>query len=267
MGETGANHVCDGELLVLVTVAGGAWGVLSPWPQLDLPGSSTSSPRLVVGTKPALFAGLSSCPSGARKVPRAGDMGMCPAGPAGFSSPTAAEDATTAKRCHFLQLGFYRVGGRGAFTELCLHFWSFLRDISSHEPPACHEPPSPRWPVGLRPSFQTLFLCCLCSGRLKSIGSEGSVCRGLNIPVVRPTSLWLAAPQCPAKTWILSPPAWPHTEDQPHSATARGAQACVQHFMGRRAAPSPLGRSAGGLKVPGSPLQPFSLVKGKVLPT
>lgn len=43
-------------------------------------------------------------------------------------SPTAAGAAQAAKRCHFLQLGFYRAGGRGAFTELCLHFWSFLRD-------------------------------------------------------------------------------------------------------------------------------------------
>lgn len=120
---------------------------LSPWlgvlgescphsSQLNLPGSSTSSPWLVVGTKPALLAGLSSCPSGARKAPCAGDMGTCPAGPAGFSSLTAAGDATTAKRCHFLQLGFYRVGGRGAFIELCLHFWSFLRDTFSHERPA-----------------------------------------------------------------------------------------------------------------------------------
>lgn len=33
--------------------------------------------------------------------------------------------------------------------------------------------------------------------------------------------------------WILAPPAWPHREDQPHSATARGAQACVQHLMGK----------------------------------
>lgn len=242
MGETGANHVCDGELLVLVTVAGGAWGVLSPWPQLDLPGSSTSSPRLVVGTKPALFAGLSSCPSGARKVPCAGDMGMCPAGPAGFSSPTAAEDATTAKRCHFLQLGFYRVGGRGAFTELCLHFWSFLRDISSHEPPACHEPPSPRWPVGLRPSFQTLFLCCLCSGRLKSIGSEGSVCRGLNIPVVRPTSLWLAAPQCPAKTWILSPPSLAPYRGPAPQCHSKGGPGLCPAFYGQESCTIPSGQ-------------------------
>lgn len=136
MGETRDNHVCDGELLIPVTMAGGAWGVCPHGPQLDLPGSSTSSPWLVVGMKRALLPGQSSCPSGDGKAPCAGDMGTCPTGPAGRSSPTAAGDATTAKRCHFLQLGFYRVGGRGAFIELCLHFWSFLRDTFSHERPA-----------------------------------------------------------------------------------------------------------------------------------
>lgn len=55
----------------------------------------------------------------------------------------------TAKRCHFLQLGFYRVGGRGAFIELCLHFWSFLRDTLSRERPA--------WSHLLRSGAGTIF--------------------------------------------------------------------------------------------------------------
>lgn len=111
-------------------------GSLSPWLPVHLPGSSTSSPQLLVGMKPALLPGLSSCPSGAGKAPRAGDMGMCPTGPAGLSSPMAAGDMMTAKHCHFLQLGFYRVGVGGAFIELYLRFWSFLKDTFSHERPA-----------------------------------------------------------------------------------------------------------------------------------
>lgn len=122
--ERGASHVCDAELLIPVTVAGGASGACPHGPRLHLPGSSTSSPRLVVDMKPALLPGLSSCPSGAGKAPCAGDMGTCPAGPSGFS-PTAAGDTTTAKRCHFLQLGFYRVGGGELLLNCVCIFGAF----------------------------------------------------------------------------------------------------------------------------------------------
>ncbi|KAM6055667.1 G protein-regulated inducer of neurite outgrowth 1 isoform 1-T3 [Theristicus caerulescens] len=63
-------------------------------------------------------------------------------------SPTAAGDAPAARCCHFLQLGFYRAGGRGAFIEPCLHFWSFLRDTYFQLCTSCLEPPPPRWPAG-----------------------------------------------------------------------------------------------------------------------
>lgn len=198
-----------------------------------------------------------------------GTQGHVPLGP--LASPLRRQLGTRRLQnaATFYSWGFTGwAGGELLLNCVCI-FWSFLRDTFSHEPPA--------WSHLLRGglwgwdhlSKHSSYVCCLCSARLKSTGSEGSVCRGVNIPEVGPTSLWLAAPQCPAMMWILAPPAWPHTEDQPHNATARGAQGHVQHLMGRRlqtrgawrAAPSPLGRSAGGLKVPESPMQPFSFVK------
>lgn len=136
MRETRGNHVCDGELLIPVTMAGGAWGVCPHGPQLDLPGSSTSSPQLWWARSLPCLQACPAAPVVLERPHMCWEHEQCPAGPAGFSSPMAAGEAMTAKRCHFLQLGFYRVGGRGAFIELCLHFWSFLRDTFSHERPA-----------------------------------------------------------------------------------------------------------------------------------
>lgn len=74
---------------------------LSPW--LEVPGDSVP-----VAWQQHLLAmagaGHEACPAsrpvqlpqwcqdGARMTPGSGDTGMCPAGPAGFSSPTAAGD-------------------------------------------------------------------------------------------------------------------------------------------------------------------------------
>lgn len=82
-----------------------------------------SSPRLVEGMKPALPPGPCSCPV----CWGCGHMSLC-----GCSPLMTAGDTVAAKRYHFLQEGFYGGWGGGrAFTEPCLHFWSFLRDTLS----------------------------------------------------------------------------------------------------------------------------------------
>lgn len=135
----------------------------------------TSLPWLVVGMKAALPLGLSSCP-GAREAPHAGDVDACPcvgpSGPAGCSRLMAARDAKAAKRCHFLQLGFYRVGGGGAFIEPCLHFWSFLRDTFSHACPAW----SHLLPGGLRgrdPLFEHFSYVACAPPAWRASGAKG----------------------------------------------------------------------------------------------
>lgn len=84
-------------------------------PQLLLPGSGHQSLRHVL----TIAGGGDEASPAAREAPRARDLGTCPcagpSGPTGCSPVTAAVSAPAAKRCHFLQLGFYRAGGEGGF--------------------------------------------------------------------------------------------------------------------------------------------------------
>lgn len=144
MRETGANRTCGGEPLVPVTVAGGTREVCPHGPQPPCPGTclgaairaqGTSSPRLVVGMKPAMPPGPSSLPSAGEAL-CVGDVGAGPSSPAGYSPPRQLGMRWLQSAATLYSWGFTGLGGRGAFIEPCLHFWSFLRDTFSCARPA-----------------------------------------------------------------------------------------------------------------------------------
>jgi len=125
MGETGASCCCGGELLVPVPVAGGAWELRPHGPQTLLPGDSHGSPGLILATA---GGGDEACPATGPVPPSPVPERPCVLGtwarvPTRVPpAPTAARGAPAANRCHFLQLGFYRVGGGGGLllNRVCI---------------------------------------------------------------------------------------------------------------------------------------------------
>lgn len=117
----------------------------------------------------------------------------------------------------FYRWDFAGVGGRGgAFLELCLHFWSFLRDTFSRQPPP------PQQPVGLQLFQNTvpISLPCWAAPRAKSM------CWGVSTALP-------AVPRCQCQTVRphISPPAPPHQSDSVHRS---GPPEPQEHLSCRR---------------------------------
>lgn len=180
----------------------GAISCLSPSLQLEAFGEVVP----MVPSPPWLHSKHGKCP-----CPGGGEGAAPPPSHAAVSSIQSPQAVPlwVPQPCSLLPLGlrqlqsaatFYRwdfagVGGRGgAFLELCLHFWSFLRDTFSRQPPP------PQQPVGLQLFQNTvpISLPCWAAPRAKSM------CWGVSTPLP-------AVPRCQCQTVRphISPPAPP----------------------------------------------------------
>lgn len=155
--ERGGSHigdmepVCSGPPAACPRCCGRRHsGGLSPCPQPSLAASEHGACLCPHhswrwGQSPPWCRVHPACP-GPRWVP---EMPGVPVPVRGSPCPFAALLASSRGRAGHKALPLFTAGflqgggvGRGAFTERCLHFWSFLRDTFS-----C-EPPPPPWPVG-----------------------------------------------------------------------------------------------------------------------